>query len=44
LQRLPGITVNRLQSNDDSTHPAVSRRCAPNSTAVIRFQPTRAVG
>ena len=22
LQRLPGITVNRLQSNDDSTHPS----------------------
>ncbi|HWX32647.1 MAG TPA: TonB-dependent receptor [Steroidobacteraceae bacterium] len=22
LQRIPGITVNRLQSNDDSTHPS----------------------
>ena len=22
LQRLPGVTVNRLQSNDDSTHPS----------------------
>jgi TonB-dependent receptor len=22
LQRMPGITVNRLQSNDDSTHPS----------------------
>ena len=22
LQRVPGITVNRLQSNDDSTHPS----------------------
>ena len=22
MQRLPGITVNRLQSNDDSTHPS----------------------